>query len=69
MSEQEEKQVYNKTKKAELMVNDLRRELNEEGNSLLENIDMILYIAMKLRDELKFIDTQYIKEIIETYEG
>lgn len=69
MSEQEEQKVYEQTEKAEGMIEDLRRELNEKGNSLLEQIDCVIYIAMKLRDELRFIDTNHIKEIVEFYEG
>lgn len=70
MTEQQEEKVYEDTKYAEKILNDLRRELSEKGNTLMENIDVVIYVAMKLKEKLNFVnDTKYIKEIIETYEG
>lgn len=69
MTEQQEKEAYEIIKKAEAFVNYLREELADKEETLMENIDAIIYVAMKLKDELNFIDTWHIKEIIEFYEG
>lgn len=69
MSEQEEKQVAVNINMAEGILKWLNEEINDKSNTLMDNIDATIYAAIKLRDTLKFIDSQHIKEIIEFYEG
>ncbi len=69
MTEKQEEKIAQDVSAAEEMLKDLQRELNDPEGTLLEKVDAVIYIAMKLKDKLHFIDTQYIKEIIETYEG
>ena len=69
MTQEEEKKAYEDTKYAEQAIKDLKRELRDKGNSLLEKIDAIIYISIKLKDRLNFIDEGYVQEIIKYYEG
>ena len=70
MTEQQEEKVQEKVEYASRIMNDLRNGLSNKENTLMENIDLVIYVAMKLKEKLSFTnDTQYIKEVIETYEG
>ena len=69
MTQEEELKAARDVKFAEGAIEDLQRELNDKENSLGEKIDATIYIAIKLQQELHFIDANYIKEIMETYEG
>lgn len=69
MSEQEEKQIAVNANAAEEILEWLKNEINDKSSTLMDNIDATIYAAIKLRDTLKFIDSQHIKEIIEFYEG
>lgn len=69
MTQEQELKAARDVKFAEGAIEDLQRELNDKENSLGEKIDATIYIAIKLREKLSFIDEHYIKEIMETYEG
>ena len=69
MTQEEELKAARDVKFAEGAIEDLKRELNDKENSLGEKIDATIYIAIKLREKLSFIDEHYIKEIMEVYEG
>ena len=69
MTQEQELKAARDVKFAEDAIKDLQRELNDKENSLGEKIDATIYVAIKLREKLSFIDEHYIKEIMEVYEG
>lgn len=69
MTQEQELKAARDVKFAEGAIEDLQRELNDKENSLGEKIDATIYVAIKLREKLSFIDEHYIKEIMEVYEG
>ena len=54
MTEQQEEKVQEKVEYASRIMNDLRNGLSDKENTLMENIDLVIYVAMKLKEKLSF---------------